>query len=339
MSINLSISFSCPGSIAQQVSYARIDNTTPVYIQVPNITGSEGNFVVASDIPDGQYIVSRIPIYADGRICQARTVTTPACPGLISISATIQGGVLVVTYLAPSGSPSVLINVNYPNGGTFSQIYTNTGNPISIGLPAGVYGNYTVNGQSVCDPTSGFYSPPSASVTVNYAQSVSGSYYLGNTIAQVCAASITTLYSNGAPTPNSVLYADSGLTTPITGYILVMYQNIVYNLSSTTGVLGTDSGLSCSITITGNTSLSAGITNGNGLIMGPAGATVSATISASGPPGGTYTFEFTISSLGLTQTVSNGVNTFTFTMPPSGSVSWSALFTSTNSSGGGGVSV
>ncbi len=258
MSINLSISFSCPGSIAQQVSYARIDNTTtPVYIQVPNIAGSEGNFVIASDIPDGQYIVSRIPIYADGRPCQARTVTTPACPGLISISAAIQGGVLVVTYLAPSGAPSVLINVNYPNGGSFSQIYTNTGNPISIGLPAGVYGNYTVNGQSVCDPTSGFYSPPSASVTVNNAQAVSGSYYLGNTIAAACAASVTTLYTNGAPVAGtSVLYVDEGLITPITGYLFVLYAGIIYNLSATSGTLGTDTGSSCSPTVVVRNALS-----------------------------------------------------------------------------------
>lgn len=343
MSINLTVTFSHPAAIATQVSYARIDNlapgASPVFTTIPNLVGASGTFVVATDIPDGQYQVNGIPIYADLRICPPTVIYTPACPGLLSISAVLQGNNLVITYLAPSGIPSVLINVGYPNGGGFSNVYVNNGNPISIGIPTGVFGAYTVNGQSVCDASSGFYSPPSSTVTVNNAQSVSGSYFLGSTIAAVCGASATTLYSAGAPIPGSTLYTDQGLTTEITGYSLVLYQGVVYNLSPTTGVLGSDSGLSCNVTITGNTSLSVGIPNGNGLIFGPAGAIVTVTIAASGPPGGTYTTEFNISSLGISQSVSNGNTSFTFTMPPSGSVSWVGLYTSTNSSGGGSISV
>jgi hypothetical protein len=254
MAINLAINLGVPvGVVSNQISYARIDNLpagqNPVYTTVvPNVTSFPA--VIATNIPNGQYIVSALPIYADGRKCQPTTQTTPACPGLISISATIQGGVLVVTYVAPSSAPSVLITVNYPNGGSFSQTYTNTGNPISIGLPAGVFGNYTVFGQSVCDPTSGFYSPPSASVTVNYAQSIPGSYYLGNSSAAACAAPVRTLYTNGAPVAGvSFLYQDQALTTPTTGYTFAIYSGIIYNLNSTTGQLGTDTGLTCFPTV------------------------------------------------------------------------------------------
>jgi hypothetical protein len=342
MSINLAIESSMPaGAVSNLVQYARIDNITsaPVFTTVsPNPVTSPA--VIATNLPNGVYEIQATPIYPDGRTCQPTITTTPGCPGLISLSAVIQTGVLVVTYLAPSGAPSVLINVNYPNGGSFSQVYTNTGNPISIGLPSGVYGNYSVNGQAVCDPTSSFYSPPSASVSVPYTQAVSGSYYLGNSVGAVCANNTpTTLYSNGAPITGTVLYTDSALTNEITGYSFVSYQGVIYNLDPVEGTLGANTGQNCNVQITGNTGLSAGLPNGNGTIVAVPGRVVNVTISTSGPPGGTYSLNFTIPSLGVSQSVSNGSTTFTFTMPSSGSVNWIAIYTSTNSNGGGGITV
>lgn len=344
MSINLSVSFDHPAAVSVQVRYARIDNLAPgqqpVFTSV-TLNGGSGTFPVATNIPDGQYQVMATPVYADGRICSPSTYTTPPCAGLISISAQIVSGVIVVTYLAPSGATNVQINVSYPNGGSFSNMYVNDGNPVSIPLPSGgtIYGNYLVTGQAVCDPTSGFMSPPSGTVTVANNQSLSGSYFLGNGQSQVCAASVTTLYSAGAPVPGSVLYTDQGLTTRITGFSLVLYQGVIYNLSSADGTLGTDSGLSCNVSISGTTALSVAIPNGNGLIYGPPGAIITVSLGASGPPGGTYTMEVAIPSLGISQNVSNGTTSFTFTMPPSGSVAWNGIYTSTNSSGGGNVSV
>jgi hypothetical protein len=247
--INLTIAFGMPtGAVSNLVRYARIDNlapgASPVYTQVtPNPVTSPAT--IATNIPDGQYTIQSTPVYPDGRTCTPTVYTTPACPGLTSISATIQNGVLVVTYLAPAGITNVIITVGYPNGGSFQQMYVNTGNPISIALPAGVYGNYSVNGQSVCDPTSGFYSAFSSTVTVSYNQPISGTYYLGNSQLAVCTANPTTLYSNGVPIPGNPLYLDEGLQTQITGYNLVMYQGVIYNLSPTSGVLGQNSGLNC----------------------------------------------------------------------------------------------
>jgi len=62
--------------------------------------------------------------------------------------------------------PKVRITVNYPNGGSFTANYVNTGNNIVIALPTNLDGDYVVVGQSVCDESSGFYSPFSSQVVV-----------------------------------------------------------------------------------------------------------------------------------------------------------------------------
>lgn len=251
MSINLTISFSHPGAIAHQISYARIDNNNaPVFTTVvPNIASASGTFTIAENIPDGQYQLNALPIYADGRSCQPTISQTPACPGLTSITASISGSVLIVDYLAPSSAPKVRISVAYPNGGSFVANYVNTGNSISIGLPAGVFGNYSVSGQAVCDETSGFYSAPSSSVTVPYNTTISGSIQLGNTLSGVCAAAVSTLYTSGTFVPGSTLYIDAAMTTPVTGFVYALYNGIIYNLNTSTGVLGTDTGQSCAPTV------------------------------------------------------------------------------------------
>lgn len=166
MSINLSIQFSHPDAISHQVSYARIDNiVTPSFVNVsPNPITSPAT--IAINIPNGQYQVNSIPIYADGRICQPEITITPACPGLLSITAVITSGNLVISYLAPSEVPKVRMTVNYPNGGSFIANYVNNGNNIVIALPVGLTGNFAVTGQSVCDEASGFYSAPSSQVVV-----------------------------------------------------------------------------------------------------------------------------------------------------------------------------
>jgi len=166
MSINLSIQFNHPAAIANRVQYARIDNTNnPNFITVsPDPVTSPTT--IASNIANGQYRIESTPIYADGRSCDPTVVETDPCPGLISITAVIQGSNIVVSYLAPSSVPKVRITVNYPNGGSFVANYVNNGNDIPIPLPDGLDGNFTVLGQSVCDEDSGFYSAFSNQVVV-----------------------------------------------------------------------------------------------------------------------------------------------------------------------------
>lgn len=275
MSINLSVNFSHPEAIATQVSYARIDNTSnPVFTTVvPNLAGGSGTFTIAQNIPDGQYQINALPIYADKRVCQPTVSITSACPGLISITASISGSVLVIKYLAPSSAPKVRISINYPNGGSFAANYVNDGNPISVGIPSGVFGVYSISGQSVCDESSSFYSAPSGSVTVNYAPSISGTYQLGNSVLGACGAGASTLYTGGSAVPGSILFTDPGLTSAITGYTFVVYAGVIYNLDSATGTLGSNTGATCSATMTARNSLSfiniTGISGIPGFIYNP----------------------------------------------------------------------
>jgi hypothetical protein len=192
--INLSIDFEHPAAIANQVQYARIDNTvTPTFITVsPNIAGSSGSgVVIATNVPNGQYQVNITPIYADGRSCAPTIFTTPPCDPLISINAVITSGNIVVSYLAPSTAPKVRITVNYPNGGSFVANFVNNGNNIVIPLPAGQTGTFLVAGQTVCDEVSGFYSAFSSQValTVTAFNVVINNFAPGITISNVTGIS------------------------------------------------------------------------------------------------------------------------------------------------------
>jgi hypothetical protein len=82
----------------------------------------------------------------------------------------LDGNNIIVQYFAPSDAPKVKINVGFPNGGSYSALFLNNGNDIPIALPSGVYGDFTVTGQSVCDESTGFYSAPSSQVVVTREQ-------------------------------------------------------------------------------------------------------------------------------------------------------------------------
>jgi len=74
-----------------------------------------------------------------------------------------------------------------------------------------------------------------------------GSYKLGTTNPGVCTAGTVTLYSNGAFAIGDVMYTDIGLTNPVTGYTFIVNtaDNHIYNINSTTGLVGSDTGNVC----------------------------------------------------------------------------------------------
>lgn len=168
MQIDISWIFSHPDAVSNTLVYGRIDNTaTPTYYTITGITTSPYNITV----DNGQYSISGTPVYADGRTCSPTIQTTPACPLIIGLNAVKTGTNLVITYTTATDIPQVRVKVNYPNGGSYVQNYTN-GNSIVIPLPTGVYGDYTIYMQSVCDPDTGFYSPLTAPVTVTVSEDV-----------------------------------------------------------------------------------------------------------------------------------------------------------------------
>jgi hypothetical protein len=167
--INLTIKLDQDGAIAHRIRYARIDNTiNPIWVTVsPDVVNSPNlTATIATNIPAGQYRIGYYAIYSDLRTCPEQFVDTADCDGLISINAYLDGNNIIAQYFAPSTAPKVKINISYPNGGSYSTLVVNTGNDVPIALPNGVYGDFIVTGQSVCDESSGFYSAPSSQVTV-----------------------------------------------------------------------------------------------------------------------------------------------------------------------------
>ena len=66
---------------------------------------------------------------------------------------------------------------------------------------------------------------------------------LGNSTAAVCAATpgVTRYTTTGTIAPGLILYTNSGLTTPQTGYSYVANDanGLIYNLNPVTGLIGT----------------------------------------------------------------------------------------------------
>lgn len=221
MSKNLSISFHHPDAISNIAQWARIDNNpNPTFSTVAGIVSSPA--VIATNIPAGQYQVKVTPVYADGRVCDPTIQTSAPCPPLLSIGATLNNGVLIVNYLAPSSVPKVRITVSYPNGGSSIQNYVNDGNPIAIPIPD-VDGDYNIQGQSVCDESSGWYSSLSSTVTVNKVSS--------NVIITSDGVGITVNTLSGIA--GFILPANVVVGSYITGLHTAFYNAITFTFTGT----------------------------------------------------------------------------------------------------------
>jgi hypothetical protein len=137
----------------------------------------------------------------------------------------------------------------------FTFIANQAGNIFGINTSTGVVGSDTGNS---C--TSG----------------TAGTYILGNDSGTICTNSSTTLYTSGVFGIGGTLYYDSGLTTPVTGFSFVVNtsNNHIYNLNSSNGVIGADTGLTCTINyrLTAALALSIDSVVGTGVpALGPTG--------------------------------------------------------------------
>lgn len=228
MSINLTISFDHPSAVSNKVSYARIDNIlNPVFINVPNIVGSSGSGVqIATNIPDGQYQVNITPVYADLRVCDPTIRIKAPCGPLFSINAFISSNNLVISYLAPSSAPKVRMTVNYPNGGSFVGNFVNNGNNIVIALPPGLVGTFTVAGQTVCDETSGFYSPFSSQVSIDVTDN---NVSISNQVSPIVITNVTGI--NSFVLPQLVNFGET-----VSGTHTAFYGGITATFTGTPGV-------------------------------------------------------------------------------------------------------
>lgn len=171
MKINLTAIFDHPSAVYHKTRYARVDNVgSPIWIPGPNVNTSPATISPVGGVDNGQYRIGLTPVYADQRKCSESIYDTPACFPISTFNAIVEGNIITVTYVAPGDVPKVRLSINYPNGGSFSQLYTNGSNnsTIQVPLPTGLSGDISVYMQSVCDEESGFYSPISQPVIITY---------------------------------------------------------------------------------------------------------------------------------------------------------------------------
>lgn len=202
--MDIILNFDHPTATSFSVRYARIDNTTsPTYITIPSVVSSP---YTISGLADGQYFVGMTPIYSDGRKCPEMSQTTPPCAGVTSFSAVLGGSPIdefTISYTASSTIPKVRVNIAYPNGGSWSQIYTNDGTNINVPFPTSVYGSFSISMQPVCNQDTGFFGVATAPVilTVNNPNATNLNYQLSAaynlSIDSVSGAGIPSLPSTG----------------------------------------------------------------------------------------------------------------------------------------------
>lgn len=109
----------------------------------------------------------------------------------------------------------------------------------------------------------------------------SGSFLLDSVIYNICGDSPVTLYSALPFATGVTMYTDSGLTTPQTGFTLIapISTGQIYNLNTSTGVVGSNTGSTCSSGISGSYKI------GNNLLTLCASSTMTLYTATSFGPG------------------------------------------------------
>ena len=205
--------------------------------------------IMAIGITDTQFL---------NNFCIASTIcaNTTSCPLILSFLYNISGTNLNITKLAFDTIPTsaqtvtVLYRVSghspaYPYT-TYSTAITVGSNgylvtPVSIPVTVGVTYDIQVL-QNCSSPASGV----EQTITVTSA-SVATSVIKGTDSSTVCSIGVpTTVYTSGSLIIGSVLYSDSGLTTPISGNYFVV---VVDNIYSVVGGIVTASVGSCASVI------------------------------------------------------------------------------------------
>lgn len=183
--------------------------------------------------------------------------TSPAtCPEIANINASVVSGnigIYGVTYgTTPNATQTVTVKYKLSSSTTYIvstnslQIFPN-GNLVGTtpylinGLTAGqTYDVLVVNN---CGGN-GFVKQ----ITIPTSSVFTGSFLLGNVVYTVCGASPTTLYSSSPFATGVTMYTNVGLTTPVTGFIYIVDSGgNIFNIDTSTGVVGTDTGSNCSV--------------------------------------------------------------------------------------------
>lgn len=177
-------------------------------VQVVNNCGGVG-FITQFTTPNsGVYTQNMVLDNVLYLICSLRGLTT------LYSSSPFGTGVTMYTDFALTTPVTGYVYILNPNTGEIYAINTSTG----------VVGADTGNNCNIGTPNA---------------------YILGNSTGSVCSNATQTLYTNGAFAVGKTLYRDAALTTVQTGFTYVVYNNIIFSLNTSTGVIGGSTGLSC----------------------------------------------------------------------------------------------
>lgn len=191
-----------------KTAFCSIDCTTPA--TCPDI--SNVNFSTISPTTIGFY--------------GATWSVTPFANQIVSLKYRVSG---TTTWIVSSNSINLFPNGNI-NGTTPYQI---------PGLTPGT--TYDTWVQNNCGGV-GFISQVTTPGNTVY----SGSYLLDNVIYSICGGGLVTLYSSSPFASGITMYSDIGLTTPVTGYSLIAQSSgPIFQLNTSTGVVGINTGSSC----------------------------------------------------------------------------------------------
>lgn len=216
-----------------------------------------GNCISATNRQAALAIIAAINSYTDVKaaFCAIDCNAPSSCPDVVAINLGLSGSDIGFYGLswssAPSGIQTVTVQYRETTSGTYItatnalQIFPN-GNLVGTTpyiIPSPTPGaTYNVKITNNCGGLGfvGNISIPSGSI-------YSGSYLVNSVLYNICASSPMILYSNSPFAIGITLYLDSGLTTPITGYTLVapVSTQQVYGLNTSTGVVGSSTGITC----------------------------------------------------------------------------------------------
>lgn len=124
---------------------------------------------------------------------------------------------------------------------TGTTMYTDIG----LTIPVTGYGYVTIVGSNIftINVSTGVVESDTGSAC---ATGTAGSYLLDNSTGTICSSSVVTLYTNGAFAIGKVIYTDSALSNPQTGFSYVVNSGTIYTVNSGTGAVTGTTGLNCS---------------------------------------------------------------------------------------------
>lgn len=234
-----------------------VDRPTVSFGDDDRIYGTLGkNCAGLTDLQIATLVLNAVTKYSDVKtmFCAIDCLSPSTCPDVADISLGMSGsdiGIYGLTW-ATATTATQTVTLKYKNSlsltwftATNALLILPNGN-ISGTTPAVITGivagqTYDIMIVNNCGGV-GFSKQITAPTSAVY----SGSYYLENSLYLICGVAPVTLYSAAPFAAGVAMFADIGLTVPVTGYLYITIAGSnIFALNSSTGVVGVDTGSAC----------------------------------------------------------------------------------------------